>query len=567
MIYDNIEFENNDKFNNYLLYKYLKQEYINNNATEDEATKATEELILKHKSNLYNENGLAYILGSRNLEFFSLYFLQNIFIGEDKALIAPIHSQIWKEVQDTILDKSNTQQLEYLMPRGIGKSTFISLATAIFVSVYKYKSYTLIASAVGDTAQSFIRNIKLALSGNTRIERAFGKIYDTRKYINNTEQIELANRTMIQSISASSTLRGKSYGNTRVELLLLDDYQKDDEVATADQREKKWKKYNDDAKYAIQKGNSTIIAVGTVQAPECFYSRLSLLPTWRVRNERGVLVDNVDDLFNGGLWLEFKTILFDIKEEFRLETAKEFYFQHKQAMQYPLLWQSYWDCLDYALSYYENPASFKQEVQGDTSSNGEKRFTTIIPELPEIIEAHSFNKTMLAIDPASSTGKRSDYSAFIVGSIADSTIKYVRKGEILKLEFDDYISHILELLKTYKEINTIYIEKNLYMGTDILKLKEKILTIPELSDKNYEWINEMQRSNKVDKINTIVGEVNFGRIIFNSEDTEAIGQLHDYQGEKSLHDDFCDVCAEFSNRINNIHVIQYIKFRDKKLLF
>ena len=31
-----------------------------------------------------------------------------------------------------------------------------------------------------------------------------------------------------------------------------------------------------------------------------------------------------------------------------------------------------------AMSYYENPASFKQEVQGDTSPIGEKRFTTII---------------------------------------------------------------------------------------------------------------------------------------------------------------------------------------------
>lgn len=555
MIYDGIEFDNNDQFNRYLLNKYLQQEYISNGATTTQAEQASQELIIAHKDSLFEYHGLAYILGSRNLEFFALYFLSSVFVGKDKSMIAPIHSTIWKEVQDTILDKSNTQQLEYLMPRGIGKSTFISLCTAIFCSVYKYKSYTVIASAIGDTASTFIRNIKLALDGNTRIEKAFGKLYDTKKCINNTEQIELTNRTMIQSISASSTLRGKSYGNTRIELLLLDDFQKDDEVATADQREKKWKKYNDDVKYAIQKGNSTIIAVGTVQHSECFYSRLSLLPTWKVRNERGVLVDDVDELFTNGLWLQFKTLLFNVKDEFRLETAKEFYFQHKSSMQYPLLWQSYWDCLDYALSYYENPSSFKQEVQGDTSSNGEKRFTTIIPETPKTIESHTFTRTMLAIDPASSTGKRSDYSAFIVGSLADTSIKYVRKGEILKLEFDDYISHILELLIAYKEINTIYIEKNLYMGTDILKLKEKIKDIPELSSRNFEWQNEMQRTNKTDKINTIVGDVNFGRIIFNSEDTEAIEQMKDYQGEKSLHDDFVDCVAEFSNRIISIKTI------------
>lgn len=220
--YNNMEFESNDQFNRFLLYTYLKSSYLANNATEKEAIEETEQLMLKHKDNLFGYHGIAYQLGATNLEFFSMYFLQNIFIGEGKATIAPIHSAIWQEVQDTILDKSNIQQIEYLLPRGTGKSTFISLVAAIWCSVYKYKSYTLIASAIGDTASTFIRNIKIALEGNNRIEKAFGKLYDTKKCINNTEQIELTNKTMIQSISASSTLRGKSYGNTRVELLLLD---------------------------------------------------------------------------------------------------------------------------------------------------------------------------------------------------------------------------------------------------------------------------------------------------------------------------------------------------------
>jgi len=222
MNYNNMEFDNNDQFNRFLLYTYIKSSYLANNATEKEAIEATEQLMLKHKDNLFGYHGIAYQLGATNLEFFSMYFLQNIFIGEGKATIAPIHSAIWQEVQDTILDKSNIQQIEYLLPRGTGKSTFISLVVAIWCSVYKYKSYTLIASAIGDTASTFIRNIKIALEGNNRIEKAFGKLYDTKKCINNTEQIELANKTMMQSISASSTLRGKSYGNTRVELLLLD---------------------------------------------------------------------------------------------------------------------------------------------------------------------------------------------------------------------------------------------------------------------------------------------------------------------------------------------------------
>lgn len=567
MIYDNIQFAEEDSFNRYLLFKYLVKEYISNGATIIEAEEATKELILKHKDNLFTYHGLAYSLGSRNLEFFSLYFLQSVFVGEDKAPIAPIHSILWKEVQDTILDKTQVQQLEYTVCRGIGKSTFLTLCTAIWCAAYKYKSYILIASAIGDTASTFIRNIKLALQDNKKIEQAFGKLYDPVKFINNTEQIELSNKVMLQSISASSTLRGKSYGNKRVELLILDDYQKDDEVQTQDARDKKWKRFNDDVKYAMQKDNSTILAVGTVQNPDDFYSRLSKLPTWKYRSEKGVLVDDVDELFNTGLWGEFKTLLFDLKNEFRLDYAKEFYFQHREEMQYPLLWQSYWDCLDFALSYYENPASFKQEVQGDTTSMGEKRFKTVLTESPENINNHIFIKSMLCIDPASSTGAKADFSAFVVGSEADNSIKYIRKGEILKLDFDDYIDHVIELLLAYEDITHICIEKNLYMKTDVLRLKERIKQIPSLANRDLEFINEMQRKNKIDKIETIVGDVNMGRIIFNEEDLDAIEQLKEYQGEKSLHDDFADCLAEFCQRVIDIDIIHRIQFLDKRELF
>ncbi|ERI90984.1 phage uncharacterized protein [Clostridiales bacterium oral taxon 876 str. F0540] len=535
-------------------------------ASEEQADQATQELMLKNKDNLFNYHGLAYALGSRNLEFFSLYFLQNIFIGEDKADIAEIHRDIWEEIQGMILEDTHDKQ-EYVLPRGTGKSTFVSLVTAIWCSVYKYKRYTVIASAIGDTASTFIRNIKLALENNDRIEKAFGKLYDTKKCIVNSEQIELTNRTMIQSISASSTLRGKSYGNTRIELLLLDDYQKDDEVATADQREKKWKRFSDDVKFAVQKGNSTIIAVGTLQNNECFYSRLKNLPTWKHRLEKGVLVDNVDELFSSGLWLEFKNILFNSKDEFRLDNAKEFYLQHEKEMQYPLLWQEYWNCLDMALSYYENPASFKQEVQGDTAAIGEKRFKTIVTESAETIETHDFKVTMLTIDPASSTGKSNDYSAFIVGSKSDNNIKYCRKGEILKLNFDDYINHAIDLLKKYSDITHIYIEKNLYMGADVIKLKELIANDDELRNRNFTFINEMQKKNKFDKIDSIVGDINFGRVIFNEEDIEALEQLKDYQGEKSLHDDFPDCLAECVIRLDTLETISTITLLDRKLFF
>lgn len=552
----------NTKENRTLLYKYLKKYYITKkNLSEEQAITTTKNLMKKYKDNLFGEQGLTYFLGSKSLEFFCLYYLSNIYTGEDKAELAPIHHDIWQELEDIILYKTHDKQ-NYILPRGTGKSSFISLALSIWCSVYKYKRYIVICSAISDTAETFIRNIKMALADNKRIESSFGKIYDPRNYINNSEKVELANQTMIQSISASSTLRGKSYGNIRIELALLDDYQKDDQIVTHEQREKKWKRFNDDINYAMQKDNNTIIAVGTLQCKEDFYDRLRNSPIWKTRHEKGVLVDNIDELFNSDKWLEFKRILTDTKNEYRLDDAKEYYLQNKEDMKYPLLWQSYWDCLDYALSYYGNPASFKQEVQGDIENIGEKKFTTIITESNKDIESHNFSKTLLAVDPAGTRNKngKQDYYAYAVCSLADNGIKYIRKGEIYKHEFEEYIKHTLFLLRKYTDITHLVVEKNTYSGADVIRLQELIAQDVELKSRNITFINFHQNANKDDKINTVTGLVNLGQVVFNEEDEEAIQQLREFAGAKfSLHDDFPDVMAEAVNRIDNIETIQQIK--------
>ncbi|WP_053071119.1 hypothetical protein [Clostridium botulinum] len=350
-------------------------------------------------------------------------------------------------------------------------------------------------------------------------------------------------------------------------------YQSEDDVRTDDARSKKWKRYSDDVKYAAQravkrngkiiKKGTTFIALGTLQHKECFYSRLMQLPTWKFKHRKGVLVDNVDELFNSGLWSKFKKILFNFKNECRLEDAKEFYWKNEKAMQYPLLWQEFWDCLDMAIDYYENPSSFKQEVQGDVDAIGEKKFKTIATETAEKIETHTFVKTMLCIDPAGTRTKtkKKDYFAFAVGSMCENNLKYIRKGEILQFtknrEFEDYINHTIALLRSYKDITHVGIEKNTYGGADAINLEQIIKRDIELSSRNIKIISFPQTKNKDDKIGTIVGKVNMGQIIFNEEDKEAIEQLKEFTDcEHSLHDDFPDIVAELNTRIEEISSIK-----------
>lgn len=490
-----------------------------------------------------------------------MYFLQSIYSGEGKAPLANIHYKMWQEVQDMILKKTHDKQC-YICPRGLGKSTVITLAVAIWCACYRFKIYTVIASAIGDTAEGFIRNIRMALEDNAYIESAFGTLFNPKTCICNNEKIELTNKTLIQSVSAASSLRGKAYNNHRIELLLLDDYQKADQIVTDEQREKKWKVFSDDCSYAMQKDNSTLIALGTLQCKEDFYDRLRNSPVWKTRQEKGVLVENVDELFNSGLWLEFKNVLMDKSNEFRLDFAKEFYLQHEKEMQFPMLWQEYWNCLDIALLYYENSLSFKQEMQGDIENIGTRRFNTIITESAVDIENHTFQKTILSIDPAGTarTGTKRDYYAYCVLSQADDEINYARKSIIRDYEMDDYIRETIQLLKDYPDITHLSIEKNVYSGADCIRIQELIDKDEELKHRDITIINKSRTGNKDNRINAIVGDVNMGRVVFNEEDQDAIQQLHDFCGCRfSLHDDYPDCLADALEQLPQINTTSKLK--------
>jgi phage terminase large subunit-like protein len=570
-------FSNEDEQNKFLLYKYLQQVGF------DETT--AENMILQHSSNLFGFHGLSWMLGKMSLEFFCMYFLQDTFLPKENntaAPIADIHREIWSDIQDSIIG-NGTNQRGWILPRGTGKSAFGNYAPACWCHAYGIKKYTLICSDIGSTAEKFIKDIKNTFLENNYIKQAFGVLLNDKdkRYICNSTQLEFTNKTFIEAISSTSSMRGRKYGNNRPDLIILDDYQSIEDCRTSEAREKKWNRYANDVKYAVQravvrngkiiKRGSTLIALGTLQHKEDFYSRLMKQPTWKFKNEKGVLIDDIDTYFNTGLWEQFKNILFDFKSETHLEDAKEFYYSHEATMKFPMLWDEFWDCLDMAMSYYENPASFKQEVQGDVDSVGEKWFKTVATQPREEIETHSFMKTMLCMDPASTDNGKSDYSAYLVGSEAENNLKYARKAELAKInartDFDKYIDHAIELLKEYPDITHVYIEKNTFNGADANLLENKINVDDVLRVRNIEIINEMQRKNKDDKISTIIPYMNKGQIIFAEEDQDFIKQILEFAGQKfSLHDDAPDITAEFANRIENIEVIHNVQLFDRRKL-
>ena len=579
------EFPSDEARNKWLLYHYLKKSYTDVGIYDEKAEELTDNKIIENSKNLFGFHGLAYQLGQISLEFFCLYFLQDIYLPKEDNAAAPmadVHRELWSDIQESVIG-DGPEQLGRVLPRGTGKSAFGTLGPTCWSVAYKHKTYVLICSDIGSTAEKFIKDIKDNMIENSYIESAFGKLLDdkNRDFICNATQLEFTNKTFVEAISSTSPMRGRKYKNVRPDLIILDDYQSEDDCRTEEAREKKWKKYSDDVKFAKQrpikrdgkviKKGTVLMAWGTQQHKECFYSRLIKAPTWTFKKEKGVLVDSVDEYFNSGLWLEFRNILNNFKNENRLYDAKEFYYGHQKEMQFKTLWNEFWDCLELALDYFENPNSFKQEVQGDVDAIGEKWFKRVNTEPRNIIESHEFIKTMIIVDPASSGGRKNDYSAFLVGSEGTNKCKYARKAELAKInarnEFDKYIDHIIELLLEYTDATHVSIEKNTFNGADANQLEKKIKEHDVLKYRNITIINEMQRRNKDDKISTIVPYVNNGTFIFAEEDSEFIEQFMDFAGQRyTVHDDAADVSSEFWLKVDEIKVVSTIKLLDRKLL-
>lgn len=555
--YDNKKFESELQYELYILHKFLSEKY---------GSKKALEFIKQGDMNL-----IAKALGECNITFFCLYFLSDMFVVKDDNLartLSPSHYELWNLLNDTFIE-DKYDKINIVVSRGFAKTTVCDTACAIWLHCYKKSIFTLLIGKKEDDAVSFMDTIKKVFSENEKIINNFGMLIDKRLKLNATE-IEFANGTYLRAIGSGTSCRGLKYGKYRPSVVIADDAQSENDVVTEQARESKYSKWckeveevGDKAVYRNGKkikSATKIISIGTVLHNDCLISRLSRNKDYHTFLRRAILLkegQTVDDIFESDLWLQCKKLYFNDKDENSKEVAKAFYESNKDKMKFPVLWEEKWDCFnDLAVKYWENRMSFMSELMNDATSIGVKWFKSIVDKASEYIENVSFIKTMLCIDPASTTTKKSDYTAMVVGSQSANDFVYIRDMIMKKLEFNDYCKAVISLLENHADITHIYIEKNTFQGADVTKIKELIEKHPILKNRKYVWINEMQRKNKDEKIATIIDSVNNGQVIFNNECEdyiEAKQQLKEFQGQQySQHDDFVDIVAECVNRLKII---------------
>lgn len=519
----------------------------------------TQSYISQSVKHLFTYHGLAWNYCKIDFTCFCELFLYDFLFdySSGRVPLSALHLDIWREIQDVILNKNGTRN-NYVFPRSFGKTSVISTPLILWATLYGHSNYTVVIGATERITETFIEAIKTMIEDNDLIKSCFGEIM-SKGLINNKLELELdtkPNRVKIQGFASTSAIRGVKYRNHRINLLVVDDGQTEDQIQTEKSREDFVQRFNDGALKAVEQGKHNVFAFGTVQYEGDLYDSFYKSPAWRTRREKCILLDDIDEYFrHDNDWQKVKEILKtghkDINATYK---AADYYEKHKEDMQYPVIWENY-DRYSLALSYFSNPVSFKKEYQSDITALGEKRIKSLsaIPE--NEIESLEFSKTVLSIDPAATTNKKSDYSAFcVLSENEDNKLRYARKMIIAKLDFDDYINKIIDLLLAYTDIKVLSIEKQVYMGADVLKVREKIAENPELKSRSIQIINKSRTRNKENRIEAIVGDINSGRVIFNESDTEAIEQIKTYAGVNyTQHDDMIDALAD---SLENIAIME-----------
>lgn len=526
-------------------------------------------MFAESQSRIFDYHGLAWALGKQCFPYFCEIFLHDLLFdySGDCVPLSDTHYDIWNELNDIMINRNNTRNV-YVFPRSFGKSTTVTVPLALWSALYCIHPFIVVDSATEGQAQNFINTMKIQLEDNHYIKDCFGEIINRNlKY--NASEIELdiqPQRSKIQCVSSTSSVRGINYGSFRVGLLILDDAQDEKQIATEKGASDLVSRINNGIMKALQNKNNHVVALGTIQRKGDLYDTFIKSPVWKARTEKCIRMDDIDYYFrHNEHWQEVKRILLTkATNDNAVYDAENYYLEHQAEMDFPVIWENY-DCFALACEYFEDAVSFKKERQCDINSLGEKRISSLSAIPAKEIESIPFVKTILSVDPAASNNQKSDYYAFCVMSQADNYIKYARKSLALHMEYEDYIEKVISLLKEYPDIMALSVEKNTYMGADVTKIRERIAQEPELINRPLVIINKQRSKNKDNRINAICPDINMARIIFNEDDVDAIEQIKEFAGCKDTdHDDMIDTVAdcvenmaELKNPVPRLQVLDF----------
>ena len=426
--------------------------------------------------------------------------------------IPPFHFDIYKSLSD-----NEQRRVAIAAPRGTAKSTTTSLIYPLWKAAFKRSDEDLFIVIISESQTqsiNFLSRIKYHLSHSDVFREMFGEMGpETAKRWTNNDVI-LANGTRIIAVGTGQRVRGFIEGDTRPNLIIVDDFESELNAFTPEARAKN-KKWMTEAVIPSLSDDGKLVLIGTVISEDCFLYWIKESPSWNV------LWYSIWDDDEKSIWPQRfpHERIMQIKEEFAsIGNLNGFYQEYMNIAQSP-------DNAPF------KPEWIKLHHKDFEIRGGQGCLVQKIDDEEKVIPVEVYS----GVDPASSLSARADY--FVIATIGvdhennkyaiDIFRKRISPSEQPQKIIDTYIKYKPRRMK----IETTGYQEALRVGVREI-MKEKGLYIPGLEK------GVKPRTRKSERLLSMVPMFARGQFYFRPEDIK--GQQEFLSYPRGKHDDVMD---------------------------
>ena len=450
--------------------------------------------------------------------------------------VPPFHHEIYRNLAD-----DDKKRVLIAAPRGTAKSTVTSLILPLHRIAFTPSASDLFMVIVSESQSqsiNFLSRIKYHLIHSKNFKEMFGDYGpDTAKRWTNNDVL-LANGARIVAVGTGQRVRGFIEGDTRPNLIIVDDYESELNASTPEARAKN-RKWITEAVIPSLSDDGRIVMIGTVISEDCFLYWAKESPSWKV------LWYSIYDDDGKSIWEERfpESRIQQIKQEFEsVGNINGFYQEYMNEAQSP-------DNAPFKPQYIRlHHYTFRYD-------NGE---SLLIGKQGENVVRKPVN-IYCGIDPASSLSKRSDF--FVIATIAVDNDNNIYIVDILRDKIDPAYQpeEIIKVFKKYHPkrmtIETVGYQEALRTNVRKMMLEEN-LYIPGLE----KGVKPRQR--KSERLLSLVAPLAKGQFYFRPEDLHAQQEFLSYPRGK--HDDILDAIYYALDKAKPSKQKNWIPLEDRK---
>ena len=426
--------------------------------------------------------------------------------------IPPFHGEVYRALKN-----EEHRRVAIAAPRGTAKSTTTSLIYPLWRVAFKKSDEDLFIVIVSESQQqsiNFLSRLKYHLLHSDKFSELFGNLGPTtaKRWTNN--DIVLANGTRIVAVGTGQRVRGFIEGDTRPNLIIVDDFESELNAATPEARTKN-RRWMTEAVIPSLSDEGKIVMIGTVISEDCFLYWVKSSTAWHV------LWYSIWDEDEKPLWparFPRKRVLQIKNEMASVGNLNGFYQEYMNIAQSP-------DMAPFKPEWMQMHHYDYEIIEGQgclTRLIGEDK--TIIP-----VEVYC------GVDPASSLSNRADYFVIATIGVDNEGNKYAIDIVRERISPELQPQKIIDVFKKYKprrmKIETVGYQEALRTAVREIQRQEE-LYIPGLEK------GVKPRNRKSERLLSLVPM--FARNQFYWRPQDLTGQQEFLSYPRGKHDDIMD---------------------------